>query len=150
MKMAKASELDLSNAMEICQSLESMTHNFYPSVPSGCAKLAEGEESEELDLDNLKQCQRILRHLIRHEIGLARVVYGCAVMLDPSNEPPMAKALVWVGNHAGIYTVQEHCGLFHPRLQSNWQDIAPRCITMDAAKAACEAHHQVRWLEQMA
>ena len=70
--------------------------------------------------------------------------------------PPMAKVLVWVGNHSGIYTVQYHdtCpgkrGNFYPRLQSNWADIGPPCTTELEAKAACEAHSQARFLEQLA
>ncbi len=64
--------------------------------------------------------------------------------------PPTAKPLVWVDNHAGAYTVHQILERFYPRLRSNWDDIGPRCATKDEAKAACEAHHQARWLEQMA
>ena len=167
MKMAKASELDLSNAMEVCRSIESMTGNFSQSVPEGCHRPADGDYFEELDLENHGQCKRILRHLMRFDRGLSRVVYGCAVMLDPANKfvdpaadtiervTPMAKPLVWVRQDDGSLVAGEYYyrnGEAYWRDEMVFADQAPPgyLYNVAAAKTECEAHHQARFLEQMA
>lgn len=88
MKMAKASEADLEMAMELCGALDSLTHRWCPTVPEKCEKLSRDEESEPLDLDDAEQCERVLRYLLllADRASLMRVVWGCAVMLDPSNK----------------------------------------------------------------
>ncbi len=49
---------------------------------------ADDEEVEFFDIDDREQCHRVLSFLIdtAKEASLMRVVWGCAVMLDPANE----------------------------------------------------------------
>lgn len=172
LKMAKASEADLENAMALSLALELMTGNFSNSVPVGCHRPTGDNEFEELDLDNHEQCQRILRHLMRLERGLARVVYGCAVMLDPVNHfvdqsedtieyaTPKAKPLVWVDCKAHPYTVSPYLRSgekvwralhwqFDESLEKWLMTFFPEAFASEAdAKAWCEAHHQAAHREQ--
>ncbi len=87
MKMAKASEADLEMAMELCGAFDSLACRWGATVPAKAAVYDEGED-EPLDLDNHKQCKRVLRYLIQlvDRASLPRVVFGCAVMLDPQNK----------------------------------------------------------------
>jgi hypothetical protein len=88
MKMAKANAADLDMAMELCGALDGLTQRWFPTVPEKIEKLASDSESEQLDLDDAEQCERVLRYLLdlADRASLARVVYGCAVMLDPRNQ----------------------------------------------------------------
>jgi hypothetical protein len=88
MKMAKASAADLDMAMTMCNALEALAGAWGATVPEGCERVADGDESERLDLGNAEQCERILRYLqdLTRSASLMRVVYGCAVMLDPRNQ----------------------------------------------------------------
>lgn len=87
MKFAKASDADLNMAMELCGALDSLTSRLCPMVPEKIERLVRDSDSERLDLDDEEQCGRVLRYLLDLAGGasLARVVYGCAVMLDPVN-----------------------------------------------------------------
>lgn len=85
MKMAKASEADLEMAMELCGALDALTSSC-PSLPDSLCK-PESELGESFDCDDDRQCGTVLRHLlaIAERASLMRVVWGCAVMLDPRN-----------------------------------------------------------------
>jgi hypothetical protein len=88
MKMAKASEDDLKMAMELVGALESLTQRWAPTMPAALTKRAEDEDDEPFDRDDDRQCGQALRHLfdILDRGSLLRVVWGCAVMLDPRNK----------------------------------------------------------------
>lgn len=83
MKMAKASAADLEMAMELCAALDSLTGR-------GCCVPAavEQEDGEPFDRDDREQCARVLGYLLdlANRASLMRVVWGCAVMLDPLNK----------------------------------------------------------------
>lgn len=87
MKMAKASEADLDMAMELCGAIEALTSSW-PTLPSGLCKSADDERADAFDCDDDRQCGTVLRHLlaIAERASLMRVVFGCAVMLDPRNK----------------------------------------------------------------
>lgn len=84
MKIAKANEDDIENAMQLCAVMDAITQVWGPTVPE---KIAE-HEGEIFYQDDDEQCGRVLRHLIElvKRASLGRVVYGCAVMLDPRNK----------------------------------------------------------------
>ena len=88
MKMAKASEADLNMAMELTNALDVLGQRFCPSMPEAIEQLAEDDEREQFDRHNDDQCGRALRHLLQlaDRASLSRVVFGCAVMLDPANK----------------------------------------------------------------
>lgn len=87
MKMAKASEADLDMAMELCSAIEALTSSW-PTLPTSLCKPGEYERDEAFDCDDDRQCGTVLRHLlaIAERASLLRVVFGCAVMLDPQNK----------------------------------------------------------------
>lgn len=86
MKMAKASEADIDMAMELCGAIDALTSRW-PTLPTGLCKPADDEPDEDFDCDDDRQCGTVLRHLlaIAERASLLRVVWGCAVMLDPAN-----------------------------------------------------------------
>lgn len=88
MKMAKATKADLDMAMELTQALDSLTCRWGPSMPEKIAKPEDGHESEWFNDDDHEHCQRALLYLLELARGasLLRVVWGCAVMLDPANK----------------------------------------------------------------
>lgn len=88
MKMAKASDADLSMAMDLSSAIEALTQRFYPTMPQAVAKVADEDDYERFDRDDHEQCARALGHLLElaESASLMRVVYGCAVMLDPANK----------------------------------------------------------------
>lgn len=87
MKMAKASEADLNMAMELCGAIDALT-GHWPTLPTGLCKPRDDEPDEAFDCDDDRQCGTVLRHLlaIAERASLLRVVWGCAVMLDPRNQ----------------------------------------------------------------
>lgn len=87
MKMAKASDADLSMAMDLSSAFEALTQRFYPTMPQAVAKVVDEDDSEHFNRDDQEQCTRALGHLLElaESASLMRVVYGCAVMLDPRN-----------------------------------------------------------------
>lgn len=87
MKMAKASEADLNMAMDLSNALENLAGRWSAVMPEAVERLREGDESEHFDIDNPEQCQRALRYILElvGNASLMRVVFGCAVMLDPLN-----------------------------------------------------------------
>ena len=87
MKMAKASEADLNMAMDLSNALENLAGRWSAVMPEAVERLRDGDESEYFDIDNPEQCQRALRHILGlvGNSSLMRVVFGCAVMLDPAN-----------------------------------------------------------------
>ena len=87
MKVAKASEADLDVAIQLSGALDGLTRRWAASVPEAIQKCEEGE-TEFFDRDDSEQCQRVLVHLLdlADRASLSRVVFGCAVMLDPRNK----------------------------------------------------------------
>lgn len=87
MKMAKASEADLNMAMELSEALDNLTRRWGASVPEQIKK-GDEDDTESFDRDDNEQCQRVLGYLldVADRASLSRVVFGCAVMLDPRNK----------------------------------------------------------------
>ncbi len=87
MKMAKASAADLDMAMELCNALDALTQRWSATVPDEIAKPDGDNEAEYFNRDDREQCQRVLGYLLdlADRASLMRVVWGCAVMLDPTN-----------------------------------------------------------------
>jgi hypothetical protein len=88
MRMAKASEADLSMAMEIGGALDALGHRFLPCMPQAIEKLTDDEDSERFDRDDDAQCGRALRYVldVADRGSLMRVIWGMAVLLDPANK----------------------------------------------------------------
>lgn len=88
MKMAKANSADLEMGMELCGSLDALTNRWCPTVPAAVEEVADTESGEHFDRNDTEQCQRVLGYLLdlADRASLLRVVYGCAVMLDPRNK----------------------------------------------------------------
>ena len=85
MKMAKASEDDINMAMTVANMLDDIECGYFP------AKLAsdpESEDSEWLDTDDREQYGRLIDGLKRvlNQGSIFRVIFGMAVVCDPSNE----------------------------------------------------------------
>ena len=80
MKMAKASQADLEMAMELSSALDALEKRFFPV---GMKR----DDAELFDDDNPHHCEEALAHLLElyKRASLMRVVWGCAVMLDPRN-----------------------------------------------------------------
>lgn len=87
MKMAKANENDLQMAMDLCGAFEALTQRWSPCMPEAIQNCGP-EDCEHFDHDNDEQCGRALRHLldIANRGSLMRLVWGMAVLLDPSNK----------------------------------------------------------------
>lgn len=85
MKMAKASEADLDMAMELCGAMDALTSNW-PTLPTKLC--SDPDKDDSFDRDDDGQCGEVLRYLlsVADRASLMRVVFGCAVMLDPRNE----------------------------------------------------------------
>lgn len=84
MKMAKATESDLASAMDLVSALDALTSRWSPMMPEEDPE----RELESFDIEDAKQAQRALRYILQlaEEGSLSRVVFGCAVMLDPRNK----------------------------------------------------------------
>lgn len=87
MKMARASEADLRMAMDLSSALDQLGQQFVPCMPQAIAKLVTGEECEHFDSDDDAQCGRAMRYLLEIAArgSLGRVIFGMAVLLDPTN-----------------------------------------------------------------
>ena len=84
MKMAKASEADLEMAMSLCRYLDDIERGYMPGELGN----EDSEESEWLDERDCDQYARLLdglRTLLRQG-SIMRVVWGMAVVCDPSNK----------------------------------------------------------------
>lgn len=86
--MAKASTADLDMAMDLCNALDALTQRWGATVPGEIAKPDGEDEAEYFNRDDREQCQRVLGYLLElaDRASLSRVVFGCAVMLDPANK----------------------------------------------------------------
>lgn len=87
MKMAKASAADLSMAMDLCGALDALA-GWPAFVPEPVHRLEGEDDAEPFDRHNREQCVRVLGHLLdlAGRASLMRVVWGCAVVLDPRNQ----------------------------------------------------------------
>lgn len=88
MKMAKASEADLEMAMELCGALESLAGRWGATMPEKIEQPDGTSDTEYFDPDDGEQCKRVVEYLrkLTGSASLMRVVWGCAVMLDPRNQ----------------------------------------------------------------
>lgn len=87
MKMAKASEADLDMAMDVANVLDDLERGYFPTKLQADED-AESEEIEWIDTDDRQQYQRLvfgLKHLL-NKGSIFRVIWGMAVVCDPSNE----------------------------------------------------------------
>ncbi len=87
MKMAKASEADLSMAEELVAALDALGHRWCPCMPTAIQKLKGDDDSEPFDREDDEQCGRAMRHLLDlvDSASLFRVVWGMVVLLAPQN-----------------------------------------------------------------
>ena len=86
-KMAKASDHDISVAMNLCNALEALTQQWSPHFPQAIAKPPSEDDDEDFDNDNPEHCKRALDHLLElaRSASMMRVIWGAAVMLHPRN-----------------------------------------------------------------
>lgn len=88
MQMAKASERALDAAMQLCSAFDALS-GWRPVMPEKLARVPQGSDADEpFDPDDREQCARVVEHLLLtwQEGSISRVVWGCAVMLDPCNQ----------------------------------------------------------------
>ena len=89
MKMAKASEADLDMAMKLANVLEDIEKGYFPKKFIDLdGDPHEIEIPERIDTDDSTQYERLidgLRDLLRKG-SIFRVIWGMAVVCDPSNE----------------------------------------------------------------
>ena len=87
MKMAKANEQDLDAAMKLVSALEAITSQWGAVMPVEIERCGPLRETESFDIDDHEHCRRVIEHLqsLARRASLMRVVWGCAVMLDPAN-----------------------------------------------------------------
>lgn len=88
MKIARASEADIEMAMELTMALDALTERWSATMPEKIAQPDGADECEYFDSDDGDQCRRIVAYLreLADRASLMRVVFGCAVMLDPRNK----------------------------------------------------------------
>lgn len=100
MKMARASQVDIDVAMELDAALEALT-GYSPVVPEKIEKPGFEDSGERFDRDDSEQCVRVLGYILdlANQASLMRVVWGCAVMLDPARPieewTPAAGPVLW-------------------------------------------------------
>lgn len=84
MKMGKASEADLAMAMDLVLALEEIERGHFP----GAFEEEESEQVEWLNTDDCDQYERLVHGLqkLLNKGSISRVVWGMAVVCDPSNE----------------------------------------------------------------
>lgn len=85
MKMAKSTDADLEMAMELANVLDDIERGYFP------AKLSDDPDSEGiewLDTDDTEQYARLVEGLrtLLDKGSISRVIWGMAVVCDPSNE----------------------------------------------------------------
>lgn len=85
MKMAKASEADLSMAMDLANVLGDIEKGYFPAKFSDDP---ESEETEWLDTKDREQFARLIDGLqkLLDRGSISRVIWGMAVVCDPANE----------------------------------------------------------------
>jgi len=85
MKMAKASEADISMAMTMANILDDIERGYFPTK---LASDPESEDTEWLDTTDREQYGRLFDGLKRvlNQGSIFRVIWGMAVVCDPSNE----------------------------------------------------------------
>lgn len=85
MKMAKASEADISMAMTVANILDDIERGYFPTK---LASDPESEETEWLDTTDREQYGRLIDGLKRvlNQGSIFRVIWGMAVVCDPANE----------------------------------------------------------------
>lgn len=88
MKMAKASEADISMALELAQALEGLFDRHYPSLPLTKDEADERMDPEPFDSYRAENCRKAIEAIERIFNGgsLFRVAFGMAIICDPANE----------------------------------------------------------------
>jgi hypothetical protein len=87
MKMAKASEADLSMAMDLVNVLDDIERGFFPTKLQSDED-AESERVEWIDTNDRQQYERLffgLKHLL-NKGSISRVIFGMVVVCDPANK----------------------------------------------------------------
>lgn len=84
MKMAKASEADLSMALDLIGVLDDIERGTFPYLFSD----QDSENTEWIDTDNPEQYDRLIDNLrsLLNRGSIGRVIMGMAVVCDPDNE----------------------------------------------------------------
>lgn len=87
MKMAKASEAEISMAIDLANVLEDIERGFFPTKLQE-DEVAQSEEVEWIDTNDRQQYERLVFGLqkLLDKGSLFRVVFGMAVICDPKNE----------------------------------------------------------------
>ena len=87
MKMAKASQADLNMAMDVANVLDEIERGFFPTKLQSDED-AESEQIEWIDTADRQQYDRLVYGLKRllNQGSIMRVIWGMAVVCDPSNE----------------------------------------------------------------
>ncbi len=87
MKMAKASQADLDMAMDVANVLEDIERGFFPTKLQSDED-AESEQIEWIDTNDRQQYERLIYGLkqLLNKGSIMRVIFGMAVVCDPSNE----------------------------------------------------------------
>lgn len=84
MKMAKASEADISMAMDLANVMDDIERGYFPS------KFSDDEDDgiEWIDTHDREQYQKLIDSLKRllNQGSISRVIWGMAVVCDPENE----------------------------------------------------------------
>lgn len=142
MRMARASEQDLDAAMQLCGALDALT-GWRPVVPEAVARVpADSDADEPFDADDQEQCARVLEHLLEiyQLASVPRVVWGCAVMLDPRNRLVDPDSDV-IEQHADSLTARRQRDALMQRLSEVLQSIStqPWAQTNPAVLAAQQA-----------
>jgi hypothetical protein len=94
MKKAKASKADLQIAMQLSSALDALADRLDATFPEAIDRRGDEDCAETFDKDDPEHCTRALNYLLdlARRASLGRVVWGCAVMLDPHNRMVDPKA----------------------------------------------------------
>lgn len=84
MKMAKATEADISAAIEVAQILDAIGKRFMPM----CLCNSDDDDTEWFDIDSHDDCRKVIQKLLDIERGanVFRAAFGMAVLMDSANE----------------------------------------------------------------
>ena len=83
MKMAKATEADISAAIEVAQILDAIGKRFMPMCLCNS-----DDDTEWFDIDSHDDCRKVIQKLLDIERGASvfRAAFGMAVLMDSANE----------------------------------------------------------------
>jgi hypothetical protein len=86
-KQTKPTQMDLEKTLDIAHALSNLS-SCNPEVPDAVAIHDGDVDCEPFDINDSEQCARVLEYLIDLAAGssLNRVVFSCAIMMNPENE----------------------------------------------------------------